>query len=426
MDMRRKGSGTFDTTTKTWRLRTKGVQVSVKQLSDKYGIPITPTKQGSLAYWRKYLQEWEDTQQAVRKASSPLQERIRSIEAMIERLKAEGLPTTELEAALTVAVNTPPHDIDAADIPVYHPQAHAAARSLGIDEADGYDMAMLANLIPARPKPAKDSIRHEASVFRQRYEAKKHKGRFQVRQAVDLFLSITGDISIHGINVHHYRQYRQAVIDHASWGARTKVNILRTVKQLLKRIEVDHGVNYSFLRNPDYNLPEPDGQKVQYTLEQVKTALAHAQGDIRLALLLGLNTGAYWGDMKLLTPDNLQSNHLRYARAKLKHKANPVTGSWLLWGETQKCLKFPVQAGWKMQGEYTAFRRKYDLPEHKALRKTVAQLIQDHVGETEARLYRCETAEGTHGKNYIRAYTPEQVAKLDAALRTVGKLLGIE
>jgi hypothetical protein len=424
--MRRKGSGTFDTSTKTWRLRTKGVQVSVKQLADKYGVPITPTKQGSLAYWRKYLQEWEDTQQAVRKASSPLQERIRSIEAMIERLKAEGLPTTELEAALTVVVNTPPHDIDAADIPVYHPQVHAAARSLGIDETDGYDMAMLANLIPARPKPAKDSIRHEASVFLQRYEAKKNKARFRVRQVLDLFLSITGDISIHAITVHHYRQYRQAVIDHASWGGVTKCNQLRMLNTFLKRLEIDHGVNYSFIRNPDYRLPNPDGQKEQYTVDQVKTALAYAEGDIRLALLLGLNTGAYWGDMKLLTTANLHGDHLQYARAKLRHKPNPVTGSWLLWGETKKLLHFPLQGEWKIQAEYTAFRRKYGLPKHKALRKTVAQLIHDHVGETEARLYRCETAEGTHGKHYIRAYTPEQVAKLDRALLAVGKLLCLE
>ena len=45
------------------------------------------------------------------------------------------------------------------------------------------------------------------------------------------------------------------------------------------------------------------------------------------------------------------------------------------------------------------------------------------MGELESRLYRCEGVSGTHEKNYIRSFTPEQVAKLDEALEFVrGKL----
>ena len=69
------------------------------------------------------------------------------------------------------------------------------------------------------------------------------------------------------------------------------------------------------------------------------------------------------------------------------------------------------------------------MPEHKALRKTTAQVIQDHkeLGEEESLLFRGESRQGTHHKNYIKKYTSEQVAKLDDALRKARTVLfGIE
>jgi hypothetical protein len=77
------------------------------------------------------------------------------------------------------------------------------------------------------------------------------------------------------------------------------------------------------------------------------------------------------------------------------------------------------QASW-------AFRRlseAHSLPSHKALRKTVTQIIQDEVGEEEARLYRGEPGIGTHHRNYVRPYSPTQVAKLDAALEKARHIL---
>ena len=53
--------------------------------------------------------------------------------------------------------------------------------------------------------------------------------------------------------------------------------------------------------------------------------------------------------------------------------------------------------------------------------------IEDHVAEYERMLFRGERKGGTHHKNYIKKYTPEQVAKLDAALKTARKVLfGVE
>ena len=58
-----------------------------------------------------------------------------------------------------------------------------------------------------------------------------------------------------------------------------------------------------------------------------------------------------------------------------------------------------------------------------------AQVIQDHkeLGEEESLLFRGESRQGTHHKNYIKKYTPEQVAKLDKALMKARKVLfGVE
>ena len=90
-------------------------------------------------------------------------------------------------------------------------------------------------------------------------------------------------------------------------------------------------------------------------------------------------------------------------------------GSWLLWPETVEALQYGLTK-WQLENAYADFREKYALPEHKALRKTVAQWIQDNVGEVESRLYRGEGVGGTHGRNYIKSFSPEQVAKLDKAL----------
>lgn len=56
-----------------------------------------------------------------------------------------------------------------------------------------------------------------------------------------------------------------------------------------------------------------------------------------------------------------------------------------------------------------------------ALRKTVAQWVQEFTGEEESRiLFRAE-GYGTHYSSYVCNLTPEQVGKLDRALDKVGQ-----
>jgi len=427
--VRAKNTGTFDRTVKTWRIKGRGIQASVRQLSKRYGVTFkgdTPAQleKETTPYWRRYLQDIADDHRQARKAASPLQDRIKSIEAMIARLKLDKRPTAILERMLADAINTPAHDIDAADIPVLHPDAEQVARLLPLDP-DALTVGLLNNLIPTPIRtPAKDSLRHEADIFIDRHKAKKHKGWYQVRQVVNMFLDITGDISIHEVNINHYREMNKQVKEHESWGETSQSRHWTNFRLFLKRIEADHGTNYHFLRNPDYNIQTPEGRKEQYTVEQVKLALRHATGDVRMGLLLGLNTGSYWGDIIRFTADNLADGHLSYIRAKNRHKNIKVKGSYLLWPDTLACLTYGHRQ-WKLAEQYTTFRLQYGLPEHKALRKTTAQLIHDEVGETEARLYRGENVAGTHGKSYIVPFTPAQIEKLDNALRVVGAIYGL-
>jgi hypothetical protein len=149
----------------------------------------------------------------------------------------------------------------------------------------------------------------------------------------------------------------------------------------------------------------------------------------RTALLLGLNCGFTKADIGELVEQEHVINggtHISKVRSRLRHKKTKVKPVWWLWPETKVALQFGLPSR-DVDREYTKFRTKFNLPEHKALRKTTAQVIEDHVAEYESMLFRGESKSGTHHKNYIKKYTPEQVAKLDAALQTARKVLfGVE
>jgi len=102
---------------------------------------------------------------------------------------------------------------------------------------------------------------------------------------------------------------------------------------------------------------------------------------------------------------------------------------WKLWPETVAVLQYGYDPQTQrkdyklyrgqLERAYQQIREKYGLPEHMALRKTVAQWIQELTGEEESRiLYRAE-GYGTHYGSYVCNLTDAQVAKLDKALEMV-------
>jgi len=431
--VRAKNTGTFDRSTLSWRIKLKRIQVSVRQLAIRYGVTFTgetpaQLEKESTPYWRRFLQDIADDHRQARKAASPLQDRIKSIEAMIVRVRAEQGDTAILERMLTEAINTPADDFDAADIPVVHPAAEHIARLLPLDP-DALTVGLLNNLIPTPIRtPDTGSIEREGQVFIEGHRQRGHKGWYQVRQAIELFLTFTGNIRVQDVTVDHFRDYVAAVKAHPTWGQRTQVSQRNTVATFLKGIECDYpGVTYGFVRNKKYVITSPEGRKEQYTPEQVRLALQHATGDVRLALLLGLNCGMYWSDITRLKAEDVIDGHLHYVRKKNDHDKNStkIRGSYLLWPETAKLLHFNLNVR-KMLETYTTWRHEYGLPSHKALRKTVTQVIHEVVKDAEAsRLYRAENVAGTHGRSYIRPFTPAQILTLDTALREVGRIYGL-
>tara|TARA_R100001132_G_scaffold27548_1_gene35268 strand:+ start:9084 stop:10064 length:981 start_codon:yes stop_codon:yes gene_type:complete len=319
------------------------------------------------------------------------------------------------------AINTPVWS-DEPDIHVLHPDAKWQAELNGVANDELAIRTLNSKVFESSTKITHGRLSKEIESHMSRLKTGPHGPK----QSCDLFFSITGDIDVKKINVSHYREYIERVKENDNWNERTKYNREVELRSLLSGIEADHNLTFGFLRRK-LHYKKPEGQKIQYSFEQVKTALKHATGNVRTSLLLGLNCGFYWSDITALSPDIIQDDYIIAGRVKNQNKSKLV-GTWKLWSETKNCLEYlvPMPHQQKLIKEFKAFKDEHGLPSHKALRKTVAQEIQDLVGEEESRLYRCEKASGTHGSHYIVNYTPEQVKKLDKALVIVAKKYGIK
>ena len=437
--MRQRNTGSFDRSTKTWRLRTKGIQISLSQLSEKYGVTfdrnISVAERQSAPYWNRHRQEVEDTRQQSEIETKPFAGRIQSLKAMIAHIKGEDrlrddLERLEAELRYLLELKPPTEDQDSeyfaiADLPVFHPDIQARADAMGL----GFEQTLM--LCATEPKHLTkiihDSIRNEADNFIERIKARSISSRahYQPRRAIDLLMRCTGDISVRDITVHHWREFQTQINQQTKWSDRTKYNIDRLARSFLQKVEADHNLRYGFLANKDYKRECPDGQKEQYKRDQLENALKEATGNIRLALLLGLNCGMYESDMQHLKPEMFDGTYITAPRAKLRHHKYKMIGIWRLWDETKKHLTFNLN--WKnLIMRYNRWAKQHQLPTHKALRKTTAQIIEDDINDSKAaRLFRCEKLPGCHGKNYIVSFTPRQKARLEQALIKVAKIYGI-
>lgn len=437
-DVRAKKTGTFDRSTKTWAVKGEGIRASLRKLSQMYVVvfdeSLAVAERQSARYWTLYLQAEREKRQSARRASSPLQDRLKSVDRTISRFRAQNRSTGELER-LRGEIIADTHGLDHGDVmilpPDLPPELQGVVDLAGIVEGDDHVVGLLHNhldsLIPKSASPKPVMLRHESDAYLSRHKAKGHDGHYQVSQSLVLFLNVTGDIAIQDVSVDHWREFTNRVRATPSWGQTTKSNIQAVARQFLNRVEIDRSVTYSFLRNKDYMIRRGKGKKVMYSVDQMRLALQHATGDVRLALLLGMNCGQIIGDIITNTPDMIVDGHLIRSRKKNDRLDDPShephVGAWKLWGETQSMLHFQVKPN--IQDRYSQFKRRYGLPYHKALRKGVNQMIHEH-DEPVARLYRNECDTGNHGRYYTSDMTPAQVGKLDANLDHVAVQLGIQ
>lgn len=443
-EMAKHGNGTYDPDKKQWKVRTKELKASatIRQLAETFGEDLPNDERKTRPFWLKYLKIIRAKKAVELLGPTPIPTRIDSIERFITEFKEQGRDTTELEKELAEAKAVPHWDIDHMDEATVHPDMRQAAELLELAGADGRMATLIVNNIAAtKVIPKNESLKVEIDSYIEGYKKKGNKQWYDIKRALDLLYEATGHVRLTEIMLDHYRKFLE-LLDREQksegWSQRTKQNRQRIVHTFLKNLEADRGLWFPFIRNKKYQIDVPPVEQTKYELEQVKVALQHATGDQRLALLLGLNCGFYWTDIAELQPKHFDGTHITKARAKNKRGGvqKGFMSRWKLWPETVDVLEFGYDPDTqtkdckayrgRLEREYQQLREKYNLPEHMALRKTVAQWIQEVAGEEESRvLYRAE-GYGTHYSSYVCNLSAAQVEKLDKALDKVrAKMFGV-
>lgn len=412
----------------------QNVRMSIRRLRKFY--PDCPNdERGARPFWNRYLKSVllaERTGNA-----SPLRERIVSLERYIADFKEQGRDTTALEKELVEARFVPEHDIDHSDSPAIHPDMRSHAELLeATGDLNEVTTRFLNTLVPKRI-PKAESLKTEVDAYldRRTQSYKNKKAVLLVKQYLNLFLEITGEIKPEQITRQHYEAYHQKVIQHKTWlSKRSKANAMQRLNSFLKQLEtVNTTLHFGFRHADDFKVKGANvGQKKQWTIEELQSAIKLSKDEprVRFALLMAINTGAYWGD--LMKPkgqyhgfqkDDIKGEYLsEVSREKNNTKDRITKGTWWLFPETRKALLFGLSK-FQLESSFTAFRDEHGLPKFLDIRKTISQLIHDDIGETEARLWRCEELEGCIGSNYVRMFSEEQIADLKRALVYVRGIL---
>jgi hypothetical protein len=421
-NMKRKNrKGTFD----GYRWRIKGnanrpdIAMNFDQLESHFHVKIGRTKAESQPYWHKWLDEMSASSEATKRQESPFQFRLQSLEAIIGSLTGEG--RTELAAKYqallkeTLAIHE--SDIETADLPVHHPdlQEDVNLGELNTDNAFGVILRN-AGVFKNKPKREKSILFHR-DEFLTAYKTKKAKFS-QYKTAIDFLLEVVGNIDITKLTVDEWRKFcRKLEEENERWGKSSKYGVWKKARTFVKNTLDAMNLPYGFLRvNDCCTFTDVEGQKLQYSMEQIKIALKEFTEPVeRKILLLGLNAGLT-GSNLVAGSITLHDGHLFDTRTKTKAK-----GIWACWAETAKVLDAKIE-----MADMQAFLRKtktLGLPVQKALRATGAQWVTELENSDVGKLYRAEKGKGVHFNNYVDNGSEPMVARLDKALTTIEKRL---
>ena len=418
MAMRRKGTGTWDASQERWEIRKLGIRKTPQQLAETLGKPVPNGKVASEPFWREFLAKLAKGDEERKRERSFFTRRLDSLDLIISSLKAEGRDAGVFETERNRVLGLTERDtVEEGDFPAIHPDAAGELAMIGRD-TDIFTVQLFNAKVAKDEKPKDGTVRAEVDRY---VQAKPGKDKFNQRSALAILVQVCGDKSITSLTIGDYRAFLEVLKKKEEWNATSKARNQGRVHTFLHAMETDYHYPMPWIGDRRYMLPLPEGRKEQYTPEQVRAALAAATGVERYALLCGLNFGMYLGDIASLREEKIKGQHVHWQREKLKGGATLVH---LIWEETRAALILGVKK-WTLNNVFSKFKSRHGFPGHKALRKTVAQMIQDHddLGEEYALLYRGTVSGGTHHRNYIRAYTPAQVAKLDKALAIVRRVL---
>ncbi len=283
-DVATHGKGTFDDGKRQWKLRTKELRASatITQLPEIFREDMPDDARKSRPFWLRYLAELRKVK-AVQDADAELEEAKRKYKDTDPDpvwSKFERDTSGEIRRKKTLSFD---------EIRILN----AAAQISDPDTSPEIKEYLIQQVAP-KPVPKNEALKTEIEATVSRTKNRGGKGWFQVRQHLDMIVAITGDVAFKDITVQHYREYHKKVTG-SGWSQRTQANAMRCINTFLKRLEVDHDLRFGFRQNREYQITAGEGRKVQYDLAQVNTALQHATGVARTALLLGLNCGFSWG-----------------------------------------------------------------------------------------------------------------------------------
>jgi len=352
-EMRRYGTGSYNHVSCVWRIKEKkdkngkvirpNLAKSTKQLGDILGCDVPKSEAGSRPYWMRFLQMVKDQQQKAKAAKSPLPERIRSLESLINDFKAKGRDTASLEIALRDAQSVSEWDTDHSDGPILHPdlERHGAILDT-VGNLDDMTVRVLNSLAP-KPIASKDSLFAEID----RYIGLKANSPpiklSNIKKVLGHFKDVAGPIRLQDLDSSVWANWHHFVNVNNSWGPTTKRDKDKLVRSFMHYLAGKHNLPFGFLKVKEYKFAEPDGNKEQWTLEQVKEALATATDKNRTILLLGLNSGQIQEDITTNIPDMISDGRLTRVRQKNTWQVKPLKGTWHLWNETSKAMRYDIQ-----------------------------------------------------------------------------------
>jgi len=279
-EMRRYGTGTYNHVSCVWRLKElknkdglvirPNLAKSTKQLGDILGVDVPKSEAGSRPYWMRFLHMMKDIQQKAKAAKSPVPERIRSLESLIVDFKSMGRDTSSLEIALRDALSVPEWDSDHSDGPILHPDLEASGMILeSVGNLDDVTIRVLNSLAP-KPIASKDSLFAEIDRYIGLKANSPARVLSSIIQALGHFKEVAGPIRVKDIDSTVWAKWHSFVTDNQKWGEQSKHNVDKACRTFLNHLSAKDNLHFGFLKVKEFKFPAPEGQKIQWTLEQVR------------------------------------------------------------------------------------------------------------------------------------------------------------
>ena len=186
-------------------------------MADILGEPVPEGEIASRPFWDKFLALREQGERQERRKRSHLQERLRSLDTIIESLEVESRDAAEFKKERDYVLARPEWDIAHADVPTIHPDAKDDLSILGLQD-DELAVRVL-NRMHIKKAPPKGGVKQEAEKY---IDTKKGKDKSNQRAAINVFVQACGKITVKEITIDHYRAFLKLLKKQDIWNDSSK------------------------------------------------------------------------------------------------------------------------------------------------------------------------------------------------------------